>query len=363
LARRISEISEETSRDAMACLFSGTLEFNNMFASFKGEGTGAVRHMFSHHILKPERVPLEANPWGTPKSSGSFSTLYNSRLLRAQAYSADPFELRLVNGRAEKVGGLNEPLGHNAASHYSDFERERLYLSCGDSSEIDLPDQSVDCVITDPPFFDNVNYSQLADFFHVWQHHIFHDTDPGSTRSDREVQHQDAETFAARLCDVFSECHRVLKDDGLLAFTYHHSRSEGWRAVLSAILRAGFRITATQPVKAEMSVAQPKHQTKEPIDLDIIIVCRKSTGTQPVPTDVWSVVESRARAQVSRFAAVGRKLSRNDVRVILTAQLARALSAGSLASALAALDASEGQLEREIEVLFEHQELRKPAIA
>ena len=48
-------------------LLSGILEFNNMFASYKGEGTGAVRHMFSHHILKPERAPIEANVWGTPR--------------------------------------------------------------------------------------------------------------------------------------------------------------------------------------------------------------------------------------------------------------------------------------------------------
>lgn len=67
LAARIARISNREVRDLFACLFSGCLEFNNMFASFKGEGTGAVRHMFSHHILKPERTPLEANLWGTPK--------------------------------------------------------------------------------------------------------------------------------------------------------------------------------------------------------------------------------------------------------------------------------------------------------
>ena len=62
---------------------SDALEFNNIFASCKGKWTGAVRHMFSHHILKPERMPIEANPWGTPKSSGAFSSLYKSRLLRS----------------------------------------------------------------------------------------------------------------------------------------------------------------------------------------------------------------------------------------------------------------------------------------
>lgn len=86
LAGAIRDLPEGPAREALAVLFSGVLEFNNMFASYKGEGTGAVRHMFSHHILKPERTPIEANPWGTPRSSGAFSTLYESRLLRALDY-------------------------------------------------------------------------------------------------------------------------------------------------------------------------------------------------------------------------------------------------------------------------------------
>src|SRR5712672_2493696 len=112
LADRIRTISDLAIRDLFVCLFSGTLEFNNMFASYKGEGTGAVRHMFAHHILKPERMPLEANIWGTPKSSGSFSTLFHGRLRRALDYAAEPFELSVCvkKGRntGEKVLGLSE---------------------------------------------------------------------------------------------------------------------------------------------------------------------------------------------------------------------------------------------------------------
>ncbi|MXX53935.1 MAG: DUF1156 domain-containing protein, partial [Dehalococcoidia bacterium] len=93
LMNRIREIGDVQLRDAFTCLFSGILEFNNMFASYKGEGTGAVRPMFYHHILKPERTPLEANIWGTPKSSGAFSTLFRSRLKRAVEYAREPFEL------------------------------------------------------------------------------------------------------------------------------------------------------------------------------------------------------------------------------------------------------------------------------
>ena len=289
LANRIMEIDDGPLRDAFTCLFSGVLEFNNMFASYKGEGTGAVRHMFNHHILKPERTPLEANIWGTPKSSGAFSTLFRRRLLRAAQYARQPFELALLpdesRRRSVKVDGINEPLlGTTNSESYDQFcGNARLYVSCGDSAVTDLPNESVDLVVTDPPFFDNVHYSQLADFFYTWQKLILGDSPhyrADTTRSKSEVQNSDAGMFTERLTLVLNETARVLKDVGLLVFTYHHSRWEGWQSVLNAVVRAGFQIEACHPVKAEMSVATPKHQAKAPINFDIIIVCRKKrSGT------------------------------------------------------------------------------------
>lgn len=349
LGERIRGINDATLRDLFVCLFSGALEFNNMFASYKGEGTGAVRHMFYHHILKPERVPLEANLWGTPKSSGSFSTMFEGRILRALDYAENPFELRGAPGAerksSEKVYGLSEPIGFARADSFAAFARgKRVYLSCGDSGHTDLAAGAVDVVVTDPPFFDNVHYSQLADFFHVWQRHLlgaggaFAET---STRSPDEVQNSDVDAFTERLGAVWSECHRVLKDDGLLVFTYHHSRGEGWRSILKALMDAGFGIVAAHPVKAEMSVATPKHQAKEPIDLDIVVVCRKR-ATLPRRSwngDLWTTVRPAAAEQVRRLRTAGRALSRNDVRIIVMGQLLRQLSiAPATEGALALLD-------------------------
>ena len=95
LLNRILQIEEQAIREHFLCLFSSTLEFNNLFCSFKGEGTGAVRHIFSHHILKPEKTPLENTVWGSEKSSGTFSTLFKSRLLNAKKYLHTPFEIRM----------------------------------------------------------------------------------------------------------------------------------------------------------------------------------------------------------------------------------------------------------------------------
>jgi putative DNA methylase len=363
LADRIGKIEDQVLRELFACLLSGTLEFNNMFASYKGEGTGAVRHMFAHHILKPERVPLEANLWGTPKSSGSFSTLFGGRLRRALDYAENPFELRVGHklGRkaGEKVHGLSESIGFEIAENFHELAGgKRVYLSCGDSSITDIPAGSVDAVITDPPFFDNVHYSQLADFFHVWQRHILGcdgHRELHSTRAIGEVQNSNAADFIDRLAAVLIEAHRVMKDDGIMAFTYHHSRPEGWHSVLDAIMRAGFNITAVQPIKAEMSVAMPKQQAKEPIDLDIILVCRKRSQIKlhSWNGDLWGTVIPLVEGQVHRFSKVGRHLSRNDVRLIVAAQLIRQLSfSHSIDTALAMLESCQIETEDHIERIF-----------
>lgn len=356
LANRIGQIQDSKLRDLFVCLFSGTLEFYNMFASYKGEGTGAVRHMFAHHILKPERVPLEANLWGTHKSSGAFSTLFKGRIRRALDYADDPFEIRpgtLCGTKAnQKIFGLSDKVGFSIAENYDEFvQGKRLYLSCGDSSRTDLSRGSVDAVITDPPFFDNVHYSQLADFFYVWQQYILNGNElsvSSTTRSNLEVQSADVDTFTQRLISVWMEAHRVLKNDGILAFTYHHSRSEGWNAVLKALLTSGFCVTAAHPIKSEMSVAMPKQQAKEPIDIDVIIVCRKRSRSKLdlKRTSWWEAISSVATDQVVRLRETGRRLSRNDIRVIVMAQLLRQLSMCPLQEqALELLDASAQQVE------------------
>ena len=339
LANRIKEIGDASLRDAFTCLFSGVLEFNNMFASYKGEGTGAVRHMFYHHILKPERTPLEANIWGTPKSSGAFSTLFRSRLLRAAQYARQPFELALLpdkpNPRSVKVDGINEPLvGIANSESYAQFDsNSKLYVSCGDSAWTDLPNESVDVVVTDPPFFDNVHYSQLADFFFVWEKLILNSSPEhrsDTTRSESEVQSPDARMFTERLTLVLKECARVLKENGLFVFTYHHSRWEGWLSVLRAATAAGFRMEACHPIRAEMAVAAPKHQAKSPINFDIIMVCRKNPQEKVLTNQVEELALTqaleRAESQIARLLSVGWKLSRNDIGVVVMSQVTAEIS-------------------------------------
>jgi len=360
LREAITQISDVSTRDALLMLFSGLLEFNNMFATYKGEGTGAVRHMFSHHILKPERMPIEANVWGTAKSSGAFLNLFKTRLLRAMEYRERPFEPRI--GKQGKKYCSNPPFSGEVNTIWptlGNFKQRAIYLSCGSSDQMELPDKSVDLVVTDPPFFDNVHYSELADFFYAWQKLCPHGFINGTstTRHPREVQDAVPEQFAAKLRNVFSECHRVLKDNGLLVLTYHHSRPEGWTALGSALFGAGFRVVNAHPVKSEMSVAAPKFQAKEPIQLDVILVCRKSFSVEITSVDFIGVVDKAAKKaseKLLRLSSVGIRLSRGDCRVAIMSQFFAEVGSVAYSNAvLEALQSHEDKLCQAIDRIYE----------
>jgi putative DNA methylase len=314
----IRRLSKPAARRAMLTLFSGVLEFNNLFATYKGEGTGAVRHMFSHHILKPERMPIEANVWGTPKSSGSFYNLFRTRMLRVVDYRLNPTEIKGRNAPSVVCSGpfsgvVNAPWPTDGA-----FATRGLYISCGDSAITDLPALCIDLIVTDPPFFDNVHYSELADFFFAWQQP---QGVASTTRDPREVQDSDSQKFSEKLRDVFRECHRVLRDDGLLVFTYHHSRTEGWQSLAAAVLDAGFVVINSHPVRAEMSVGTPKSAAKQPIQLDTILVCGKQANRSCAAAPKTRDAIDAAHDKVVRLSKEGFDLSMNDKKVVYYGQL------------------------------------------
>ena len=357
LQQAIADLADVPTRDALLLLFSGVLEFNNLFASYKGEGTGAVRHMFAHHILKPERTPIEANIWGTPKSSGSFSNLFKTRLMRAVAYRNTPFEVAFNSSTKHQIA--SPPFSgclENTWPTRGDFKPRGIYLSCGSSDETGLPGGCADFIVTDPPFFDNVHYSELADFFHAWQrlHLRGFIVDTSTTRHRHEVQDTDANAFAAKLLAVFSECHRVLKDHGLLVFTYHHSRAEGWISLLEAVVGAGFSVVNAHPVRSEMSVAVPKSQAKEPIQLDVILVCKKrERDFRKVlePFQALAEVTQQSIQKLYRLTGAGLKLSRNDRRIVIISQFIAVL--GPMVSAARVID-SLLQQQSSLEEVVEH---------
>lgn len=330
LLRSILKIEDRKIREQFLCLFSSTLEFNNLFCTFKGEGTGAVRHMFSHHILKPEKTPLENCVWGTSKSSGTFSTLFESRLIPAKRYLDDPYELFLNKDLFGEVVDsskvtCSKPIDVSLVDSWEEFsshDKAALVMN-GSSNNLKIPNESVDLAIADPPYFDFIHYSELSDFFFSWLAPILRKDYSYFKRENSsslgEVQHSDPRYFSVQLEKVFSECYRVLKREGLLVFSFHHSRPEGWAAIFQAVQSSGLRIVAAHPVYGELSVSSPKSSTKAPISLDAILVCKKVGNEEPV-IDIKKA-EMKAKEFRFKLKSTGIKISESDEFVILASQI------------------------------------------
>ncbi|EHS0330197.1 TPA: hypothetical protein LTB51_004580 [Escherichia coli] len=203
----------------------------------------------------------------------------------------------------------------------------------GDSSKLPVPAGTVDAVVTDPPYFDFVHYSELSDFFFAWLSPALRNRYSWMAREDSsdpgEVQHKDPLVFARQLASVFTEACRVLKDDGVLAFSFHHSRAEGWAAIYEAVSKAGLAVVAAHPVHAELRTSSPKSSAKDPISLDAILVCRKKVFARSnslTTEDVGLVVDGLS----SRLQAAGMRISAGDRFVIGAAQTLIAHAADDL---------------------------------
>ena len=96
-------------------------------------------------------------------------------------------------------------------------------------------------------------------------------------------------------------------ESALSGKTYHHSRMDGWTSLADAVVGAGFSLVNCHPVKSEMSVAAPKSQAKEPIQLDIVLVCRKQMADSRKRSDTKIAFQravEHATSKASRLKGV-----------------------------------------------------------
>src|SRR5262249_47546069 len=153
---------------------------------------------------------------------------------------------------------------------------------------IDIPQESIDLVITDPPFGSLIHYSDLADFFYVWLRlpmkgrfpPIFsaeHTPKTIEVIANKGLEPEDPNGFYQRLLtECWREAHRILKPGGILAFTFHHSEDDPWVAVLESLFDAGFYLEATYPIRSDETKGEGEFGSKT-IEYDMIHICRKRT--------------------------------------------------------------------------------------
>ena len=91
---------------------------------------------------------------------------------------------------------------------------------------------------------------------------------------ENRVQEKGETEFLSSLTQVFSESVRILKDDGVFVFTFHHKSEAVWGTLLKVVLDSGLYVSAVYPVRSEMRASTHLHDTSN-IIMDIVLVCRK----------------------------------------------------------------------------------------
>jgi len=206
----------------------------------------------------------------------------------------DYFEL---NPNSNATGDWSSALGWvlYVLSHLTQIppveNKGKLYISevsQSSATELPYPKDYFDAIFTDPPYYDNVPYSYLSDFFYVWLKRSIGDLYPDLfstplTPKSKEIvaySHQEGgfeagkKYFEAQLSLSFKEIYRVLKPNGIATIVYAHKSTEGWESVINALLDSGLIITSAWPINTEM---RSRLRAKESAALasSIYIVARK----------------------------------------------------------------------------------------
>jgi adenine-specific DNA methylase len=237
-----------------------------------------VAHTFGRQALQMVWDYVEVNPFSNATGNWAGSFEY---LLAVTANCIDTLRLGLLPG-----------------------------VQHGSATDLPWGDDFFDAVITDPPYYDNVPYADLSDFFYVWLKrtvgHLHPDlfATPLTPKSQEMVadayrfdgREGAKQHFEAMLLQSFREIRRVLKPDGIAVIVFAHKTTEAWETVLGALTEAGLRTTMAWPIHTEMQ-ARLLAQESAALASSIYIVCRKRQGAA---MGYWSEVRRETRELVER---------------------------------------------------------------
>ncbi len=134
------------------------------------------------------------------------------------------------------------------ADNFEELINNKDYLILTQSSSsLPIPDESVDTVITDPPYGSNVQYGELSSFWNIWykeykglDNFIYNDEEAVANRKSCFEGAKDVDFYGNMLREVYSEAGRVLKPGGYLVFTFNNKNINVWVQLLKAVVDAGF---------------------------------------------------------------------------------------------------------------------------
>ncbi|HPJ27076.1 MAG TPA: hypothetical protein PLA80_13105, partial [Synergistaceae bacterium] len=192
-----------------------------------------------------------------------------------------------------------------------------------------VEDASVDLICFDPPYYNNVQYAELSDYFYVWQKRTLGDLYPSRYRSRLTNKSDEAvanpcrdsgsagakEAYERMMGEIFAEAMRVLKPEGIMTLMFTHKSQDAWETLTRSLIETGWVISAALPVESEFANSQNIMENASAVS-SIFISCRK--GTPRETPSLWSGfgdtgVQSQIREAVKEGLQEFEKLRLNAV--------------------------------------------------
>jgi len=320
LAEEVAGAAEAV-RPALATVYSDFIRYQNMVCRYD---TAALKvlDVFSIHGFPVARVQCESALVGLPRIGSGGWRHFVAKYASAKAYCEKPYETTWSNGRKTRVAVPGERIAAEFVDSVADIGRKRAaLLRCGSLAVEPLPEGCADLCLTDPPYFSNVQYSELMDYLYAWLRRLMPETaffTPATTRSENEVTGNTTNghgiaTFVGRLSGVYVAAARALKPGAPFVFTYHHNDPLSYAALVVAVLDAGLVPITTLACPSEMRGSIHINASKSS-RVDSVFVLRKppvdEVGDRNVP------FAERLREHVQHLLDAGLRVSVGDQRCI-----------------------------------------------
>jgi len=206
-----------------------------------------------------------------------------------------------------------------AGLDFSGYTSPPVTLSCQSADQLDhIDDASIDAVVMDPPYYDNVMYAELSDFFYVWLKrtagYLYPDlfrlkltdkdreavANPAKFKGQKGAKALAGRDYQERMAAIFAESRRVLKPDGILTLMFTHKATGAWDALTKGLMEANFIITASWPINTEAE-GSLHIKDKSAANSTIFLVCRPRPAQQAdAETLYWEDVEPQVAQAVRR---------------------------------------------------------------
>jgi adenine-specific DNA methylase len=284
------------------------------------------RHNFSLNWSYVEMAPLIAGlgfDWAVEQTTKCIEELVEFVRPEEVAAAKSASKTRKRNAK-----GVELPFAPLAGAPETENKLPTVNITCKSGDHLDhIEDDTIDVVVMDPPYYDNVMYAEISDFFYVWLKRTAGYVEPSLFR--RLLTDKDHEAVAnvarfkgqkgakvlagrdyqERMAAIFTECRRVLKPNGVLTLMFTHKATGAWDALTTGLMKAGFTITASWPINTEAE-GSLHIKDKSAANSTIFLACRprqqqSASAQKTYWEDVEPLVAKAVRERVQKFQDAG----------------------------------------------------------